>query len=251
MIAKCRFPQAPRRDVPYQRHMTKALRLHYAPDNASLCVRLALEEIGLPYETALVDRKAKAQNSPEYLRLNPQGLIPVLETPDGAVFETAAILMWLANTPQGAALMPPTNTPEHAQTLSWLFSLSNGLHPTLRMLFYADKFAEPQEQASMTAMAQARLADHLTKINAVLETTSLFAPATALTCYLMPMLRWPALYPRDDCAWYDLARWPALHALARTIETRPAAQRCADSEGLGPTPFSAPHYPTPPEGSAL
>ena len=59
--------------------MTGSLTLHYAPDNASLIVRLALEEAGLPYRTVLVDRAANAQRSPAYMALNPAGRIP----PDG------------------------------------------------------------------------------------------------------------------------------------------------------------------------
>ena len=81
--------------------MSHRLRLHYAPDNASLCIRLALEELGLPYETVLVNRATHAQRSPAYLALNPNGLIPVLETPDGPLFETGAILLWLADTHGG------------------------------------------------------------------------------------------------------------------------------------------------------
>jgi len=45
--------------------------LHYAPDNASLIVRIVLEELALPYETVLVDRSASAQSSDAYLKLNP------------------------------------------------------------------------------------------------------------------------------------------------------------------------------------
>ena len=67
--------------------MTSPLRLHYAPDNASLCVRLALDAVGAPFQTVLVDRAARGQKSQRYLALNPNGLIPVLETPDGALFE--------------------------------------------------------------------------------------------------------------------------------------------------------------------
>ena len=55
--------------------MKPEYRLHYAPDNASLVIRLVLEELGQPYETVLVDRKAQAQNSPEYRALNPGGLV--------------------------------------------------------------------------------------------------------------------------------------------------------------------------------
>ena len=233
--------------------MLLPLRLHYAPDNASLCVRLALEEARIGYETTLVDRTAKAQRSPAYLRLNPHGLIPVLETPDGALFETAAILMWLANAPlgNGASLMPRPPSPTYAQSLSWLFSLSNGLHPTVRMLFYPDQFAAPQDQPSMIQNAQKRLTHHLDIINDIAANTTLFAPGSALACYLMPLLRWPALYPRGRCGWYRLSDWPALMSLAQLTEARPASQICADAEGLGPKPFSAPQHPNPPEGSAL
>ena len=84
-------------------------RLHYAPDNASLIVRLALEELGRPYETVLVDRRAKAQRSPAYLALNPAGRIPTLETPDGPISETGAILLWLAD--RHGALAPAAGDP--------------------------------------------------------------------------------------------------------------------------------------------
>ena len=80
------------------------LRLHYAPDNASLCIRLALLELDLPFEAVLVNRSIRAQKSAPYLALNPNGLIPVLETPDGPLFETGAILLWLSDTYGG--LMP-------------------------------------------------------------------------------------------------------------------------------------------------
>ena len=70
--------------------------LHYAPDNASLIIRLALEAQGVAYDTCLVDRAAQGQSAPAYRALNPHGLIPALQTPDGPMFETGAILLWLA-----------------------------------------------------------------------------------------------------------------------------------------------------------
>lgn len=70
--------------------MTLRYRLHYAPDNASLIIRLALDELCQPYETVLVDRAQKAQLSDSYRALNPAGRIPTLETPQGPISETAA-----------------------------------------------------------------------------------------------------------------------------------------------------------------
>jgi len=44
--------------------MTQVYRLHYAPDNASLITRLALDEMGQPYETVRVDRRKSEQKTP-------------------------------------------------------------------------------------------------------------------------------------------------------------------------------------------
>ena len=85
--------------------------LHYAPDNASLIVRLALEEAGLPYRSALVDRAARAQDSAAYRALNPTGLIPTLATPQGPISETAAILLWLSEAHPEAGLAPRPGSP--------------------------------------------------------------------------------------------------------------------------------------------
>ena len=85
--------------------MTGPLTLYYAPDNASLCVRLALLEMGIPFDTVLVDRSKAGQHDPAYLALNPNGLIPTLVTPHGPIYETAAILLWLSEQ-HGDALMP-------------------------------------------------------------------------------------------------------------------------------------------------
>lgn len=84
----------------------RAYLLHYAPDNASLVVRLALEELRQPCRTALVDRATRQQDRAAYRALNPAGPIPVPKTPDGPIFETAAILLWLSKRPGAPEAVP-------------------------------------------------------------------------------------------------------------------------------------------------
>lgn len=237
----------------YRIAMTQPYRLHYAPDNASLIIRLALEEMDQPYTTVLVNRATREHESPAYRALNPNGLIPVLETPDGPMFETGAILLWLAD--RHSALMPPPDDPGRAGALKWLFFISNTLHPALRMSFYPERYigSDRAAQARMRVHMQGEIMRHLDTLEqAAGDTPPLFdgAAPTVIAFYLGPVLRWIALYPPRETDWFDLAQWPRLRAMALALEDRASTGAAIQAEGLGPTPFSAPHMPNPPEGSA-
>ncbi|GAB1364448.1 hypothetical protein MASR1M32_36840 [Rhodobacter sp.] len=82
------------------------LTLRYTPDTAALPVRILLEDLGLPYTARLVDRDGGELASPAYRALHPLGKIPVLETAEGPMFETSAILLWLADTHAPGRLAP-------------------------------------------------------------------------------------------------------------------------------------------------
>lgn len=226
--------------------MNDALRLHFAPDNASLIVRLVLEELGQPYETVLIDRAARAQDTAAYRAINPAGLIPALETPQGPIFETAAILLWLAD--QHGRLAPRPDSPQRGRFLSWLFFTSNTLHADLRVLFYPDRYA-----ADAGALHK-RLRIHLALLDAEAangpDWLSPDAPSV-LTWYLACLLRWMALYPKaGNRDWFALADTPQLQRILVALEARPPTRAAITAEGLGPRPFTAPVHPTPPEGSA-
>ncbi len=234
--------------------MNKTLRLHYAPDNASLIVRLALEELRLPYETVLVDRSSNAQNSAEYLAINPAGLIPALETPSGPLFETAAILLWLSETYGGLAPAPGTSA--RGDFLKWLFYLSNTAHMNLRLNFYPEKYVgdDPEKQATLRSHARANLNRSYDLLNDLaINEPGWFngAQVSVIDLYVCAMLRWSALYPANDTNWFDLSNWPALQSLTKRIESRPSVGTLCSAEGMAPHPFSNPDYPNPPEGVAL
>lgn len=224
--------------------------LHYAPDNASLIVRLMLEELGLPYRTALVDRARREQDGAAYRALNPQGLIPALESPDGALFETGAILLWLADR-HGGGLAPAPDQPERGHMLKWLFFLSNTLHADLRALFYPHRHVPASAIDAHHDMAVGRLKGHFALIDAAIAAhPAIFAPPSLLACYLGPLTRWSVLYPQGRMRWFHSTDHPALHALLEALESRPAARRAALAEGLGPRPFTEPVLAQPREGSA-
>ena len=82
------------------------LQLHYFPANASMIPHILLEELGVPFELKLVDRTVNAHQTPAYLKLNPNGLIPVLVDGDLVLYEAAAICLHLADTHAASGLMP-------------------------------------------------------------------------------------------------------------------------------------------------
>ena len=227
------------------------LRLYYAPDNASLVIRIALEEAGLPYETVLVDRSVQAQKSPEYLALNPVGLIPTLVTPQGPMSETGACLLWLCDTCPEAGLGPPTGDAKRGAFLRWLFFLSNTVHADLIRLFYPERYVPAESIVGHHATMAGHLSAHFAILDAAVRADpTLFASSSALAIYVGPLLRWAALYPAGGYRWLRLHDHPALHDLVRSLETRPSVRSAALAEGLGDAPFSKPRLPRPPEGSA-
>lgn len=234
--------------------MTPSYRLHYAPDNASLVIRLALTEMGQDFETVLVDRRGDALESAAYRNLNPHGLIPVLETPDGPLFETGAILLWLAD--RHHALAPEADHADRAWALKWLFFVSNTLHADLRILFYPQKYigADPAHQEALHKDMATRLKTHLTSLEAAAAAgTGWLAGQTpsVLDLYLACLMRWMALYPEGrDRSWFTPSATPRLAKMLARLEKRPSVAAAVQAEGLGATPFTSPRYAHPPEGSA-
>ncbi len=86
-----------------------ALRLHnYWRSSASHRVRIALELKGLDYEYLRIDLRQDggAQFSAAYRELNPQSRVPTLETPDGMLTQSMAIMEWLEETYPQPPLLP-------------------------------------------------------------------------------------------------------------------------------------------------
>ncbi len=88
-------------------------------------VALFLEEAGLPYEAIPVDTRKGAQFKPDYLALNPNGKVPTIVDGDVTVFDSNAILLYLAEK-TGKFLPPPT---ARGELLSWLMFVATGVGP--------------------------------------------------------------------------------------------------------------------------
>ncbi|EHR72196.1 glutathione S-transferase [Burkholderiales bacterium JOSHI_001] len=123
-------------------------RLHYHPSNASFTPHVLLREVGAPFELLLVDREQGAHKRPDYLKLNPNGTIPVLEDGPLVLYETAAIALHLADRHPAAQLAPPLQTAARAHFYKWMVWLTNTLQPRLMHCFYPDRLVEDQTAAA-------------------------------------------------------------------------------------------------------
>ena len=91
-------------------------------------VSIALEELALPYTVHALNLGALDQKRPEFLALNPNGRIPVIVDGDFTVFESGAILIYLAE--QTGRLMP-TDAKGRSRVLQWLMFQMGGVGPMM------------------------------------------------------------------------------------------------------------------------
>jgi GST-like protein len=103
------------------------LKLYYsgAPNPAK--VALFLEEAGMPYEAIPVDTRKGEQHSPEYLKINPNAKVPAIVDGDVVVFDSSAILLYLAD--KTGKFLPAKTDKARGELLSWMFFVSSGLGP--------------------------------------------------------------------------------------------------------------------------
>jgi glutathione S-transferase len=220
------------------------LTLYHCPDWASQIIRLALEEMAVPYDLRPMDWDAGDFDAPDFRAVNPLGLIPALDTPDGPIFETAAILLWL-NARHGG-LAPAPGDPARAAFLSWLMFTSNTLHQTVMALIHPDRIGGPDAAEEVARLALERLhmqAGHLETLLTTRAPLWLTPAQPALGHYLGILFRWAACLPEDPALRFSLAPFPALRATLALHEATPAALRLAGIDGLGPTPYTAPVIP--------
>jgi glutathione S-transferase len=207
------------------------MRLHYYPSNASLTPHVVLEELGVPYELALVDRTADAHKSPQYLALNPAGRIPVLVDGDLVIFETAAIVLHLLDAHDASyVLAPAIRTPERARFYQWLMYLTNTVQAEMHPFFYPDQHtSDPAGVLHVKAKAEARLTEMFALIEAELGARGPFLLGerySALDIYLAMLIRWGRHFSHPP---RDLA---CVGSLARAVGERPAFRRAMAQEGL-------------------
>ena len=213
------------------------IQLHYYPGNASLVPHILLHELKLPFELRLVDRTQRAHKSTEYLKLNPNGLIPVLQDGSLVLYETAAICLHLVDTHAQAGLAPKVGTVERAHFYKWLVWMTNSLQAAMVLYFYPERSVDEGNVDGATQVrthAQQRIGELLAQLDAQLASHGqpwlMGERFSALDPYAFVMGRWtrgfkgPAAKPARD--------WPHLGPYLQRMLERAAVQRVLADEKL-------------------
>lgn len=183
-------------------------------------VALFLEEAGLPYEAIPVDTRKGDQFKPEFLAVNPNSKVPVIVDGDATVFDSNAILLYLAD--KTGKFLPPNTPSNRGELLSWLMFVATGVGPfsgqSVHFQHHApEKISYAQTRYSFEAMR------HYTILNERLAKRR-YVVADTYTIVDMDVWGWARMVPYvlSKDAWEKL---PHLKRLVEEIEARPAAQR--------------------------
>jgi glutathione S-transferase len=109
------------------------LTLYFCPGASSMATHIALNEVGVPFETKLVSLARKENLMPEFLAINPEGKVPTLVIDGTPLTEVAANLWYLAKRFPQAALVPQNDLLAEAEVISWMSFIASTIHPARRI----------------------------------------------------------------------------------------------------------------------
>jgi glutathione S-transferase len=184
-------------------------------------VQWVLEEGSLEYEFRKVDIVKGEHKAPEFLAINPAGLVPVLITPGGETLtETAALMVHLADQHGLTELAPAATDPLRGLFLSTIFHLASDIQAEMKRFHFPHRFSpRPEDNLKIQEMAKVLVLSRLAVLNERLARSgpyllgSRFSLADTFMCF------WAAYLDRD-AVFSQLRLIGRLYAL---VKTRPHA----------------------------
>jgi glutathione S-transferase len=205
-----------------------AIKLYYAPGACSLASHIALEEVGVPYDTQKMNLAEGDQRKPEYLRLNPRGRVPTLVVDDQVLTENVGILTYFGGGYPQSGIWPK-KTWDQATLVATLAWLSNTVHPTYGHIVRPERYAaDDAAKEDIKAKGKANFQGYLEEIDKLLAGHK-WAVANQYTVadgYLLVFYRWAN---RQKMPVRELKNYSAL---VQRVMARPAVQKVMAEEGI-------------------
>ncbi len=197
------------------------LKFYYSLAPNPMKVALFLEEASLAYEAIPIDTRKGEQFAAEFAALNPNNKVPCIVDGDAVVFDSSAILLYLAE--KTGKFLPDASPASRGQLLSWLMFTASGIGPFSGQSVHFRHFApEPKDYALTRYTFEAHR--HYAVLEAHLEGRS-FMVGETYTIVDMAVWAWARALPfvvGDDAVW---AEYPNVKRLLDAVSARPAAAR--------------------------
>ena len=203
--------------------------LYYSPGTASMVVHLMLLELGAPHRLERVDLGKDVPRSAEYLRLNPRGQVPTLVVDGRPYFESAALVMLLAERHPEAGLAPPPGSERRAAWYQWFVFLASALGAPYRQWFYPPELGATEHTPAVHEALREKIEKAWRLLNLHLQSNGpymLGEQFSAVDLLATMYMRWSRNMPKPA------TEWPALRRLADLVRARPSWARLYEVEGL-------------------
>lgn len=182
-------------------------------------VMVALESLGLEYELVEIATAGADSRGDEYRSLNPTGKVPTLVDGDLVLFETQAILFYLARKYGNGKLWADTVEGE-AEIMKWTLFISNQLEVAALDMLIQFKFAKDNPDVEIMERASGVLNQFLPVLEQQLEGKDyLVGHKTIADIHGGMVLNWPKL------AGFDYADYPNLNAWTQRVNASPENKR--------------------------
>jgi glutathione S-transferase len=202
------------------------------PGAASFAVHWLLIDMGLPHEVVRIDGERREHKTAEYLRLNPNGMVPLLLIGGQPMYEAAALGMLLADRHPEHRLAPAPSETARQAYLQWTLHLANTVQPAFRRWFYPAEAAGEDHRELVQDRARVELEAAFERLDAHLAAhgpylCGAWGPTTA-DFHAVMLARWSRNLPKSALA------WPAIARLVQLMTARPSfAKVCAVEEVSG------------------
>lgn len=188
-----------------------------------LRVRWALEEAGIPYATKLLGQDDKEMA--EYRKLQPWGQVPVIEDDGLVLFESAAIVQYIA---ERSEVLSPRDPAGRAKMAQWLFAAMNSVEPHISNLgnidlFYANEEWAKARRPSQEAFTRMKLASLAKRLDGREWLEDRFTAADLMMVSVLRNLRHTDIVSADPVLGPYMARGEARPAFQRALAAQLAA----------------------------
>ncbi|MEL6609589.1 MAG: glutathione S-transferase N-terminal domain-containing protein [Pseudomonadota bacterium] len=153
--------------------MSAPIDLYFWPTPNGWKISIALEEMGLPYTTHLVNIGAGEQFAPDFLKIAPNNRMPAIVDPDGpggapvSIFESGAILQYLA---RKTGLFYGESERDRIEVEQWLMWQMGGLGPMAGQAHHFLKYAPQMDPPNDLPYAKDRYRGEVSRLYRVLDT---------------------------------------------------------------------------------